>query len=416
MKLRAYCRIPKKKSVKAKEGGCPELLYDLLSELDGASKIHIATYLFNNPVYFDFLSSLAEQGCIVKITSLPILGYSDKPSKVEGFEEKISGRQMAKEIYHKIRRIKNMELKIFPHLYVWYGALYAGGGASYSFHIKAILAKFRNGIKKCILSSGNFMFTDSYHSDNLIVIEGGHEYESAFKKFFADLDSLSVPYGVFCNDFKEYKDEFLFSLHGKEINLDGNKFKNCFFTAPFYLYDNIGSNHYAGNRIIELINGAHERIWVCAQHFHDLVSFDNKRETIIDAFYRKFLSDPSIEFRFLKQVSHSSLADKRRAAIAETLFQFVMKVEQRYNRLAHVKFMIFDNTLLVSTANYTSTQFAFGKRQMDFKNGENKSRKIDNFSETNGFVVINNFPEVVKEYETHFNTLWEGGESIEIKL
>jgi len=416
VKIRAYCRIPEKRSIKAKEGSCPELLYDLFGELDGASEIHIASYLFNNPVYFYFLSSLAEKGCVVKITSLPILGYSDKPSKVEGFEGKISGRQMANVIYDKIRCTNNMELKIFPHLYIWYGALYAGGGASYSFHIKAILAKFQNGIKKCILSSGNFMFTDPYHSDNLLVIEGGHEYESAFKKFFADLDNFSIPYGVFCNDFKEYKDEFLFSFHGKEINLNSNKFKSCFFTAPFYLYDNIGSNHYAGNRIIELINGAHKRIWICAQHFHDLVSFDNERETIIGALYKKYLSDPSIEFRFLKQVPHSSLADKRRAAIAETLFQFVMKVEQRYNRLAHDKFMIFDNTLLVSTANYTSTQFAFGKRRMDFKNGEIKSRKIDNFSETNGFAVINNFPAVVKEYETHFNTLWEGGESIEIKL
>ena len=94
MSIRAYCRIPEKvsKSLKAKEGSCPPLLYDLFSELEGATELHIAAYLFNNPIYYDFLSGLAQKGCKIKITSLPILGYSDKPTRVEGYAGKISAQ------------------------------------------------------------------------------------------------------------------------------------------------------------------------------------------------------------------------------------------------------------------------------------------------------------------------------------
>ncbi len=322
MTIRAYCRIPINisKSVKAKEGSCPALLYDLFSELEGATEIHIAAYLFNNPTYYDFLFHLAQRGCKIRVTSLPVSGYSDKPGKVEGYIDKVSAHQVAREVYDKITNTTNMELEIFPHLYVWYGALYAGGGASYSFHVKAIYAKFLKTSNKCILSSGNFMLTDAFHSDNILVLEGVPEYEKTFVTFFEDLKKYSIPYSDFCLKFTSYRDEFLYSFIGNEVNLKRNEFQNCFFTAPFYLYDGEGSNHYAGDRIIELIRNAKKRIWICAQHFHDLISYDTGRETIIKALYDKYISYPKVEFRFLKQVPHSSLADKRRAGIAETVF------------------------------------------------------------------------------------------------
>ena len=421
MNIRAYCRIPQNtnRSIKAKEGSCPELMYDLFSELEGAKEIHIAAYLFNNPSYYDFLSGLARKGCKIRVTSLPIRGYSDKPTWVEGYTDKVSARHVAKQIYKKVNNTPNFELEIFPHLYVWYGALYAGGGASYSFHVKAIFAKFRNSINKSILSSGNFMLSDAFHSDNILVLEGISEYENTFKAFFNDLGKYSIPYDDFRSRLHTYRNEFMYTLAGREINLHKRDFRNCFFTAPFYLYDGEGSNHYAGNRIIELISKSSKRIWVCAQHFHDIASYDRERETIIKALYDKHISNPRVSLRFLKQVPHSSLADKRRAGIAETLFQFVMQAEQRYNRLAHDKFMIIDDILLVSTANYTPTQFAFGLRKMEFKDGDGnrKFSKEDNFSEVNGFVIIPSCPKpILEEYESHFNSLWDTGQDITINL
>lgn len=421
MTIRTYCRIPPKPSSgnRFKEGSCPQLLQDLFSELENAKEIHIAAYLFNNPVYFDFLKKSAESGCKIKITSLPVTGYVDGKVKVEGYRKKVSPRVMSRYIYHKINTTKNMFLYIFPHLYAWYGARYAGGGATYSFHVKAIFAKYGQGKTKCILSSGNFMLGDPPHSDNFIVLENMVEYEKVFGKFFEDLEKYSIPYKDYRKSFRSYKDEFYYSFVGKEIHNEIDQYKNCFFTAPFYFYGDLGSNHFAANRIRELIHGATKRIWVCAQHFHDLASFDTSAATIISAIYDKYLDFPKLEFRFLKQVPHSSLADKRRAAIAETLFQYVMNAQQRYNRLTHDKFMIIDNTLLVSTANFTSTQFAFGKVKIEYKDKDKnkKYQKVHNFSEINGFIIIPNCPkDIFGAYIDHFNRLWESGKTISIRF
>lgn len=420
MAIRAYCRIPKikKKTLKPKEGGCPELLSDLMGELDGASEIHIAAYLFNNPVYFSFLSKLAANGCNIYITTLPERGYSDKKLKVDGYPGKISGRDMAKEIFSEIENINNISLRFFPHQYIWYGALYAGGGASYSFHVKAIYAKFSSGQNKCILSTGNFMFTDPYHSDSLLVFEGEPGYEKVFEKFFSDLEGYSTPSEGFKTKYEKYEEEFMLSFAGREENLHIKGLNNCFFTAPFYFIKGLGSNHYVGNRIISLIEQAEHRIWACAQHFHDVASYDRERETIVNALYKKSRQSTGIELRFLKQVPNSSLADKRRAAITETLFQHATPTEQRFNRLAHDKFMLIDDTLVFSTANYTPTQFAFGLRDMSIKNKEGeKVTKKDNFSEVNGFAIVQNCQEdLMSQFENHFNNLWAGGEDIRIDL
>jgi len=262
------------------------------------------------------------------------------------------------------------------------------------------------------------MLTDPAHSDNLLVLAGINYYSRAFRKFFKDLENYSIPFTRFKRAFPKYKDEFLYSFGHKGVCNSQALYKNCFFTAPFYHYGKFGSNHYASQRVIDLIKNAKKRIWVCAQHFHDLASFDPNATTIIGGIYRKYLSKHKVEFRFLKQVPHSSLADKRRAAIAETLFQYVMKAEQRYNRLAHDKFMIIDDTLLVSTANYTSTQFAFGQIKMEFVVRKNKKiAKMDNFSEVNGFVIVPHCPrKVLSAYIDHFNSLWDSGEKIQIKF
>ena len=422
MSIRAYCRIPeiRKNSHRSKEGSCPQLLYDYIDELKYASEIHIAIYLFNNEILLDALEKLAAEGCKVHITTLPPNGYSEKKLKVEGFQEKISGRDLAVACYSRIKKNKLIRLKFFPHQYMWYGALYAGGGASYSFHIKVAFVKFKKRRTKCFIGSGNFMVTDPDHSDNYVIIENEKEYTQAFEKFFLDLEKYSIDATKFPKKCPTMKEEFLYTFSGNEISLNPSSYQNCFFAAPFYLYGTQGSNHFAGNRIISLINKAKKRIWICSQHFHDLISFDPARETIIGELYKKTKLKNKINFKFLKQVPHSSLADKRRAGIAETLFQFVMQADQRVNRLVHDKFMIIDNILLVSTGNFTPSQFAFGQRKMTYeeslKGKKIKIKKDDNFSEVNGYVIFKKNASLLKKFEKHFLTLWDLSQDIELEL
>jgi hypothetical protein len=420
MSVRAYCRIPEKKknTQRSKEGSSPQLLYDLLSELEGCREIKIAAYLFNNPIYLEKLIQLASEGTAIQITTLPLLGYSNKKLKVDGFEEKISARELAEEAFKQLDKTKGISLSFFPHQYIWYGARYAGGGASYSFHIKAILATSATNKDKCILTSGNFLCTDPYHSDNMLVIEEEEPYKSTFINFFKDLKKKSIPSSRFYKEFTSYTEEFMVSYSGEESSLDANKHRQCFFTAPFINYGEMGSNHFAVNELIKIIMKAKRRIWVCAQHFHDITPFDGERDSLIGALYRKYQKNKTVKMRFLKQVTYRSLSSKDRAARAEMLFSMVMGAEQRINRLVHDKFIIVDNTLIVSTANYTASQFAYGVRKMDYLD-ENKvkHRKVDNFSEVNAFVVLpaaNNL--ILDQYIEHFNNLWDTGETIETRL
>ena len=221
MKVKAYCRKPASSSTSHRypEGGCPQLLYDLLEELKGATEIHIAAYLFNNPIYLNSIKSLVKQGCKVYITSLPIRGYDDKPVSVNGFDKKISGREMAIEVYNEIQGIPGINFYVFPHMYMWYGALYADKGASYSFHVKAILAKYADEEPKCILASGNFMFTDPPHSDSFIVIQGSKEHTQVFSRFFNDVESYSIPYSDYIDLYKDAKSDFNYSFIGKKLTL-----------------------------------------------------------------------------------------------------------------------------------------------------------------------------------------------------
>jgi len=420
MSYRAYCRIPSinKSKFRHLAGGCPQLLDDLISELAGAVEVHIAAYLFNSPIYFEALKNLANNGCKIYVTSLPINGYSDKKVPLETYTEKVSGRDMAKHIYEKIYNNNNMELLIFPHMYMWYGALYAGGGASYSFHVKAVLVKYSNNKYKSILSSGNFMCTDPLHSDNLLVIDDNHEYNKIFQRFFNDVENIAIPFSNYVERYNSVKNDFDYTFLGNEIDLSCSDVEKCFFTAPFYNIEGQRSNHYAGKRLVEIIQSAQSRIWICAQHLHDVSTYDGSVEnTIVKSIHDLWQSNPSIKLRFLKQVGHSSLSDKRRAAITEILSQFVFKSEQRINKLVHDKFIIIDDTLIVTTSNYTPTQFAAGERKMEMEIDGDKCVKRDVFSEVNGFVIIPNCPKnLLQDYENHFNLLWNAGTDISVNL
>jgi len=192
----------------------------------------------------------------------------------------------------------------------------------------------------------------------------------------------------------------------------------AFFTAPFYKIDGVGSNHYASNRIIELIMQAENKILLCAQHVHDLQSFDPNAKTIFSALERKKKENPDIIIKLLKQVGHASLSDKRRAALAESFFAYKLNAPMRMNRLVHDKFIIIDDTLAcISSSNFTPTQFAWSEEwQMKFKVGEEEHRKVDAFPEVNAFMIFDGEKELISDYERHFNELWNMGEDIKINL
>lgn len=407
--FRSFCRVPKNTKSLSAKGACPELLDDLLKELDGAKEVHIAAYLFNNMEYCDKLIDLAKKGCKVSITSIPIWGYSTTKKKVSDIG-KVSAQELAEEVYNKLSQEPNIRLYIFNHMYVWYKPTYSTNSVPYSFHIKAVTIELED-VNKCIISSGNFKVTDPPHSDNLLVIENEAQIFDIFKQFMSVIENKAEPYNTYKQSHRSIDDDFSHVFKENPVNL-GNK--ETIFTAPFVKVNGVGSNHYAGNRICDMIEKADKQVLICAQHFHDVLPYDDSvQSTILGALTRLRNNRPGVDIKVLKQVASSGLADKRRAAITETYCEYKIKVEQKINKLTHDKFIIVDDAVIVTSANFTPTQFVFAERNMSLRNGV--IRKYDVFSEVNGFVIVRD-QDVYKNYKDHFDKLWSNGEKIHIKI
>jgi len=400
-------------------------------------EIHLALYLFNNIHLYRELLRLAERGIRVFVTSIPLTGYDRR--KIED----------ATQIYGRICEEDGINLMVFPHMYMWYGALYAGGGAAYSFHIKAGLIKYRNGLSKVFLTSGNLAPGDPTHSESAVFIEApkSSPYISPFEGFFSEVEQRARPYTSFSQQVEgldeKFQELFEFSFVGGNQPV-GCKASQAFFTAPFINIDGKGSNHAARELIVEMIQSAEKRVLVCAQHVHDLSPFNGYPETtIIGSVLKKKERKPSMDVKVLKQVASSGLADKRRAAFVEGHL-YHAGVPQRINRLVHDKFVVVDDSVLLTTSNFTPTQFGWGLRKMTFRTGTNDMNKVkkvvnascgffgsptnklnpvrmrkrkgkapeikvvkkDIFSEVNGFVKIENH-ELSDKMASYFSTLWK---------
>jgi len=421
---------------------------ELEERVDDIKEVHLALYLFNNLHLYHALLRIASSGARVVVTSLPLTGYDRR--KIHDAED----------VYNRVIEDGNIMLRVFPHMYVWYGARYAGGGASYSFHIKAGLIKYRDGVSKALITSGNLAPGDPTHSETAIFMEANRNYPpiTMFNEFFNEIERRAVPFEGYHNLVQRFPQElqqlFDFSYVGclNMVNFIPNQASHAFFTSPWITIGGRGSNHYAREKLVETISSARRRLLVCAQHSHDLSPFNGyPGETMISSITEAKRAIPGLDVRVLKQVASSGLADKRRAAFVEGHLYYA-GVPQRVNRLVHDKFIIADETAVITTGNFTATQFGWGNRRMKFQTSTDdikavqgvidsagaffgtpggrvsatmtrprkkkpsvKVYKNDIFSEVNAFLIIED-PKIANQLAEYFSRLWSHSQSSDVEI
>jgi len=442
---RLYTSIPPSADPKGSEYGSNPEIYraiekELQARVNDIEEIHLALYLFNNGHLFRALKNIAGKARVV-VTSLPLAGYDKR--KVASAEQ----------IYTEILKLNNInfDLMIYPYMYVWYGAEYAEGGASYGFHVKVGYVLYKDDSCKLILTSCNLSPGDPYHSETAAVIDDSAcstPYGAAFKKFFDQVEQLAIPWRPYFNSThnlpEHLQQAFDFAFIGKHglVNWMGSSAEKAFFTGPFIKINGTGSTWYARRRIVDLIMSAEKRLLIAAQHIHDIAPFnDFSGETVIGAIIEKKRNKPSLEVKVLKQTPSRGLADKRRAAFAECHLNYA-GVEQRANKLVHDKFIVADNVVLITTSNFTASQFGWGERNMEFtvagdyqvvnnviskalslfkqpqnlvsikpvesrKTGAKRVKIVKNdiFAEVNGFIVIED-EGLANDLANYFYRLW----------
>ena len=451
--IRVHKRVPRKYSSRGTVYGSNSGIYwDIINELkyrdSEIEEVSLALYLFNNRHLQNELLGLAKKGAKILVTSLPLTGYDKR---------KIRDAQSN---YIKIVKDGIIDLRIFPHMYMWFGARYAGGGASYSFHVKAGMIKYKDGTSKVFLTSGNLAPGDPTHSETAVFVDALHTSPllEMYKAFFGEIEKRAksfIEYSELIQGLTpELQRVFDFSFVGgiNITNFGPNQASSAFFTAPFITVGSRGSNHYARKRLVEIILSANQRLFVCAQHSHDISPFNGYPEqTMINSLIGVKEAKIDIDVKVLKQVASSGLADKRRAAFVEGHLSHA-GIPQRVNKLVHDKFVVADDIVVITTSNFTATQFGWGERQMEYKTdtgdltavqnvvdsatdffgtprgcvftqmtrprkGSPKIKIVrnDRFSEVNAFIVIEDSG-IADDMTKYFGELWDHRLSADVEI
>jgi len=453
IRARVYNRIPSDYSSRGTDFGSNSGIYlDIINEIKSREseiqEIHLALYLFNNVHLYNELLRLAKKGVRVTVISLPLTGYDRRKIKA------------AKLIYGKAINEKAIDLRIFPHMYIWYGAEYAGGGASYSFHIKAGIIEYKDETSNLFLTSANLAPGDPTHSETAVFMETlqNSSIVRIFRTFFQEVENRArrfEDYNKYVNSISsELQQVFDFSFVGSvnRTRFSLQQASQAYFTAPFITIGEKGSNHYARERLVKVILAAKKRLLVCAQHSHDISPFNGYLgETMISSITEAKTSNPDIDVKVLKQVSSSGLADKRRAAFVEGHLHHA-SVPQRVNKFVHDKFLVADNAVVITTGNFTATQFGWGERRMAFKTGISDLAEVksvvdsaasffgtpkgsvfaqmtrprkelpkvkvlrdDIFSEVNAFMVVEDL-KIADQLAEYFSKLWSHPLSVDVEI
>lgn len=411
MGYRAYFDVPMDTVTKDMRGSSPYLLQKLIEEIENAVEIKLSFFLYNNPFLHERLEHLSEQGCSVHIYSIPLNGYTKQSVQIHN---PIKNRRFtsskyiyADKIYKRIedKLFPNIKISLFPHTYVWYKQLFSRGKEAYSLHNKSLLVEMKDGSTKCITLSSNLAFADPPHSDNLLVVENEYYATNMFRAYFDMLDRHSLSLA----DYKEFShSKYDFEYQVKPTDLDPDNYQECYYSAPFITYNRQGSNHFVQDKIIDFMNSAKQRIYVCSQHFMDIDPYDKAAKSVLTSLGELGHLNPSMGIRVLKQTRANNQAQGKRTHLAEKYLKQIKTAEQRYlSPTVHDKFIIVDNKIVVMTANITPTQFAWSyPYEMKYEvNGQ--IHTVENcFSEINCFHFIDDV-ELTETYVNHFQTLWD---------
>ncbi|MDF3077960.1 MAG: hypothetical protein K0S09_1849 [Sphingobacteriaceae bacterium] len=407
------------------EGSSPLLLARVIELLevnkDELAEVCLGFYLFNNKILYQKLLELANMGVKVSIVTIPPEGYDDSNPKfitdrATGAELNYATKyQLAREIFADCYRRPhpNLNLYFFPHQYIRSARAkaFSRGSLPYSLHLKSILLNFKNSSGVVGISSSNFAVRDLIKEELLVFAKDEPEYANATQTFFADLlnYSINIRDYNFKHDYCSYGTPVVPSPTGK---VNG-------FIAPFYQDSSFGMEDF----VAEKIRSAKSKIYICGQHvcpisyqfngsFHSgygggMVSRNGWVPAIIER------ASAGADVMFISQTFASgklSAGDRtpaNRNAFSEFfgLISEVPNIRYYVNENLHSKFILIDEEVIVSTFNYTPSQFIYLDKVVIEKFESNPDKSYEGvFSEVGQYMVIDDAA-VVTKFRAYVETL-----------
>lgn len=372
--------------------GCSPLLLSsirdwLHSNCDKLQSVDIALYIFNNDQLYQVLKEIALKGVNVTIFSIPLDGYDrsfPKPIYSSANNRnlgKYSKYDLAQKLYSQIEsdNISSLHLRIFDHVYLRSPNVkpFSRGNMPYSLHCKTCLITMKTGEIYAGLTSSNLAVRDTNKHELSLLVKLDNDIEqSSTKDFFACLLRNSYEYNSEIKtinpfDPNRHPPQLIFGVPPKfQDNIGSGIIK---YTAPFYK----DSAFQFDKDIRAMVNRAKSRIIVCAQHVcaynytYNRAYADppgqngwEKCDGFLTDVLKKAKSGVKTTFLSQTYVDRTSNSHFRKPVNTAAFLRFsddARKCRCKYyaNPLIHAKFIVADDTVLVTTANFTPSQFIY---------------------------------------------------------
>ncbi|MFZ6689299.1 hypothetical protein ACO0K0_16265 [Undibacterium sp. SXout11W] len=362
-------------------GSSPYLLQGLFKffrrEAPNIKTVNLAFFIFNNKLLHDELNRLALEFDIeINVISIPLEGYDHQKranvydlTGITVLRTGVTKKELAAEVYDEFTEStvhEKYKLFIFPHIYVRSKSMkfFSRGALPYSLHIKSIHVVFRDDCRSSVmLSSSNFAVRDQTKSEFLVRVDDDQAISDSSRQFFELLISNSIPVKKFTENFDSFKfniNKFLTQSIATNANL---------FGAPFLKNSQVKIK----SRIIDLIINTKRRLYISAQHLSAFqkpqVASKGKPFDYPNQILNYALDLPSeIEVHFLSQTfvdefgnSHGCNRPENESAFKDFIGACVKKGRTSYfaNKVIHWKFIVSDDIVVLTTCNFTPTQFIY---------------------------------------------------------
>lgn len=419
------------------EGSSPNISDEIIDFIekneDEIEEINICLYLFNNFILAAKLLKLTRKNIKVNIFSIPLEGYDTKGSNgvfnsyhknkhLFYVGDSRSKYDFAERIYANFKgeskTNKFLDFYVFDHIYVrsQYVKKFSRGNMPYSLHTKNIFIKMKDGTSHCILTSSNLALRDVQKEELCLFINNSEQDKINNEAFFNKMIEHSTPLKKYDNTNKNrtYTDDFY--SYAVEDPIKKNN-EGVFFSSPFIK----DSNKNIEEEIISRISNAKKRVIICSQHIN---TFDG---SLRDALQK---NNSGIKIRILSQTycdetlkimetdkypeSYVLVNNKwekvRKPQNPQSFIDFVRRVKRdvrcRYyfNPDIHLKFIVIDDDVILSTGNFTATQFMYSKEKIsEFKNFAGSYDGT--FSEVNTYYIRSNYSLLANALSEHFERL-----------
>lgn len=359
-------------------GSSPLLLKKLIEWLNSKQsklkELKICIYLFNNHYFYDFIKRVAAKGCKVTIYTIPLEGYDDRyPKKIKNIDGKYTSKSytkydLAKIIYDDFinNNYLNLDIRIVPHMYLRSSRVrpFSRGAAPYSLHCKSIMIKLSNNENYIGVTSSNMSVRDKEKIESSVLIKADENEIISAEDFYYGLYENSI--SLKCYDNHNNYSNFEIKMR------DRPEKSRVMYTAPFYRDSNLDFE----KNLIKMINHAQKQIVICSQHISAYRYTVNKAYNstcssmgweVKYGFLKNVLQKAAngVKVTFLSQTYTDSTENRHRVPINKKAFvEFIREAKKNdityyVNQNNHSKFIIIDDHVIITTLNFTPTQFIY---------------------------------------------------------